>query len=64
MFELIIANENDIMYIMNEISIDTIDVLKEYLVMTEVDSETLKIGYHEQLLYIRPVAKYHSRIKP
>jgi len=52
LFELIIANENDIMYVMNEISIDTINVLKEYLVMTEVDSETLKIGYHEQLLYI------------
>ncbi len=37
---------------MNEISIDTIAVLNEYLVMREVDSETLKIGYHEQLLYI------------
>ena len=37
---------------MNEISIDTINVLNEYLVMREVDSETLKIGYHEQLLYI------------
>ncbi len=43
---------NDIMYTMNEISIDTINVLKEYLVMREVDSETIKIGYHEKLLYI------------
>jgi len=36
----------------NEISVDMIDILKEYLVMLEVDDTTANIGYNEQLLYM------------
>jgi len=51
------------MYVMNNIDTDTINVLNEYLVMTDFDSETLKIGYDERLLYISYLKDFIHSLK-